>query len=183
MTLELILFLILAVVAVAAAVAMLASDNAVYSALFLVMTMAVISVFFLILNAPFIAMVQVTVYAGAIMVLFIFVIMLLGAEKLRRQDDRLGWQGPAAIGLGIALVAVAVAGVLMRGNVQVAPTPFQPEVVRAFGSPLALGKQLFTLYLFPFEVTSVLLLVAMVGAIVLTKEERPKVQKRTRAAK
>lgn len=185
MTVELILFLALSVVAVAAAVAMLASNNAVYSALFLVLTMAVISVFFLILNAPFIAMVQVTVYAGAIMVLFIFVIMLLGAEKLRQKDDRPAgsWQGPLAIGLGVALVAMAVAALLMRGNVQAAPQPFQPEVVEAFGSPLEIGKQLFTSYLFPFEVTSVLLLVAMVGAIVLTKEEKVKIQKRTRAGK
>ncbi|MEK7276575.1 MAG: NADH-quinone oxidoreductase subunit J, partial [Chloroflexota bacterium] len=74
MTLELILFLILSVIAVVSALAMLISSNAVYSALFLIMNFAVVSVFYLALNAPFIAMVQVTVYAGAIMVLFMFVI-------------------------------------------------------------------------------------------------------------
>jgi NADH:ubiquinone oxidoreductase subunit 6 (subunit J) len=91
MTPELIVFLLLAIVAVGAALGMLFSRNAVHSALFLVLTMGVISVFFLILAAPFIAMVQVTVYAGAIMVLFLFVIMLLGAEGLRRQASALPW--------------------------------------------------------------------------------------------
>jgi NADH-quinone oxidoreductase subunit J len=183
MTFDLILFLVLAAIAVAASVAMLASDNPVYSAMFLVLTMAVVSVFFLILNAPFIAMVQVTVYAGAIMVLFIFVIMLLGAEKLTRVGDRLAWQRPVAIFLGAALIGATVVALLARGGMAAAPQPFQPEMVEAFGSPLAIGRQLFTAYLFPFEVTSVLLLVAMVGAIVLTKEERVKVQKRTKPGK
>lgn len=183
MILDLALFLALAIVAVAAAVAMLVSDNAVYSAVFLVLTMAVISVFFLLLNAPFIAMVQVTVYAGAIMVLFIFVIMLLGAEKLRHKETRLPWQGPLALGLGFALLAVAVAGLFLKGGVGAIPETFQPEVVTSFGSPLEIGKQLFTAYLFPFEVTSVLLLVAMIGAIVLTKDAKPKVDKRVKTVK
>lgn len=182
MTLDHILFLALAAVAVAAALAMLLSDNAIYSALFLVMNFAVVSVFYLILNAPFIAMVQVTVYVGAIMVLFIFVIMLLGAEKLRRSGSRLAWQQPLAIGLGLALLGVAAFGLLARG-IGAAPKPFTPELVLSFGSPLQIGRQLFTTYLFPFEVTSILLLVAMVGAIVLTQEDKPKVDKRVKTVK
>src|SRR5258708_13323450 len=83
MTPDLLLFFLFAIVAVGAALGMLLSRNAVHSALFLVLTMAVISVFFLVLAAPFIAMVQVTVYPGAIMGLFFFLIMLLGAEGLR----------------------------------------------------------------------------------------------------
>lgn len=182
MTLDLILFLVLAVIAVGAALAMLISDNAVYSAVFLVLNFAVVSVFYLLLNAPFIAMVQVTVYAGAIMVLFMFVIMLLGAEKLQRTNRQFPWQQPVAVLLGLALLAVAAVGLLSRG-VGVTPDVFQKEVAQAFGSPLELGRQLFTTYLFPFEITSVLLLVAMVGAIVLTKEERTKIQKRVRTVK
>lgn len=77
-----ILFLILGAIAILAALGMLLSRNAIHSALFLILNMATIAVFYLVLNAPFIAMVQVTVYAGAIMVLFLFVIMLLGAEQL-----------------------------------------------------------------------------------------------------
>ncbi|MCB0036750.1 MAG: NADH-quinone oxidoreductase subunit J, partial [Anaerolineales bacterium] len=75
-----VLFIVLAIVAIGAALGMLVSRNAVYSALFLILNFATMSVFYILLNAPFLAMVQVTVYAGAIMVLFLFVIMLLGAE-------------------------------------------------------------------------------------------------------
>ena len=96
MTPDLILFLILAVVAIGAALGMLISRNAVYSALFLILNFATVAVFYLLLGAPFIAMAQVTVYAGAIMVLFLFVIMLLGAEELRRVH-RLDWQQPVAL--------------------------------------------------------------------------------------
>lgn len=180
MTLELALFLILAAIAVAAAVAMLLSANAIYSALFLIMNFAVVSVFYLILNAPFIAMVQVTVYAGAIMVLFLFVIMLLGAERLGAPQGQgaLSWQRPVAIVLGAALMGVTIFALASQGA---GPTPdaLQPQVIEAFGSPLEIGKQLFSAYLFPFEVTSFLLLVAMIGAIVLTKEEKTKLQRRS----
>jgi len=173
MTLELLLFYILAAIAVIAALAMLFSANAIYSVLFLVMNFAVVSVFYLILNAPFIAMVQVTVYAGAIMVLFMFVIMLLGAERLGQPPRYMPWQRPLAILLGLLLAGVTIAALTAQG---LGPTPavFQAEVIEAFGSPLEIGKQLFTTYLFPFEVTSLLLLVAMIGAIVLTKEQRAK---------
>src|SRR6266508_7027157 len=82
MTLELIFFLLLSLIAIATGLGMLLSRNAIYSALFLVLNFMTVAVFFLLLGAPFIAMAQVTVYAGAIMVLFLFVIMLLGAESL-----------------------------------------------------------------------------------------------------
>ena len=82
MTLELILFIILALVAIAAALGMILSRNTVYSALFFILNFVTVAVFYLMLNAAFLAMAQITVYAGAIMVLFLFVIMLLGAESL-----------------------------------------------------------------------------------------------------
>ena len=107
MSVDLILFLGLALVAVAAAIGMLASQNAVYSALFLVINFATVAVFYLLLGAPFIAMAQITVYAGAIMVLFLFVIMLLGAEKLA-PGKVLPYQRPMAIGLAVVLVVEAV---------------------------------------------------------------------------
>ena len=103
MTSDFLLFIVLAVVAVASALSMLLSRNAIYSALFLVINFATIAVFFLLLGSPFLAMAQVTVYAGAIMVLFLFVIMLLGAEQLR-QDQGLPWQRPVAIILGVVLL-------------------------------------------------------------------------------
>ncbi|MGD9093080.1 MAG: NADH-quinone oxidoreductase subunit J, partial [Anaerolineales bacterium] len=113
MTPDLILFLALAIVAVAAALGMLFSTNAIYSALFLILNFATVAVFFLMLGAPFIALAQIVVYAGAIMVLFLFVIMLLGAEKLR-QKESLPWQQPLAITLGVLLLLEAVYVIFIR---------------------------------------------------------------------
>ncbi len=90
----------------ATAAGLLLSRNAVYAALFLVLNFATVAVFYLLLGAPFIALVQVTVYAGAIMVLFLFVIMLLGAEKLPK-GQVLPWQRPLAIGLAAVLLVEA----------------------------------------------------------------------------
>ena len=104
MTLDLALFLVLALVAIATALGMLMSRNSVYSALFLVLNFVTVAVFYLLLGAPFIAMSQITVYAGAIMVLFLFVIMLLGAEALPKSEV-LPWQKPLAIGLAVILAA------------------------------------------------------------------------------
>ncbi|HLA42826.1 MAG TPA: NADH-quinone oxidoreductase subunit J, partial [Aggregatilineales bacterium] len=99
---ELIIFLIIGTVAIVAAVMMLVSENAVHSALFLILNFACVAFFYLMLNAAFLAMVQITVYAGAIMVLFMFVIMLLGAEKLAPESSpRFPWLTPAAVILTI----------------------------------------------------------------------------------
>src|SRR5512140_1086790 len=100
MTVDLLLFLILAVVCIATAIGMLMSRTAVYSALFLVLNFGTVAVFYILLNAPFIAMAQITVYAGAIMVLFLFVIMLLGTEMLPR-PGALRWQRAMAFLLGL----------------------------------------------------------------------------------
>ncbi len=170
MTLDLILFYGLAAVAVLSAVSMLLSSNAVYSALFLVINFITIATLYLLLNAAFVAMVQITVYAGAIMVLFLFVIMLLGAERLEKTSN-LPWQLPVAILLGFALVA-EIGAVLFARPTGLAQS--MATVERSFGSPTSIGRVLFSQYLIPFEVTSVLLLVAMVGAIVLTRDERSK---------
>lgn len=164
MTVQLILFIVLALVAVATALGMLFSRSAVYSALFLVLNFATMAVFFLLLNAPFIAVAQVSVYAGAIMVLFLFVIMLLGPEQLR-PSQRLAWQQPLAIGLGVVLFAETAYIVFSQRALLAAGR----EVVATFGSPALVGSTLFRDYLLPFEVTSVLLLVAIIGAVVLTK--------------
>src|SRR5688500_11074591 len=103
-----IIFIILALIAIASAIGMLTSTNAVHAALYLVANFATIALFFLGLSAPFLAMVQITVYAGAIMVLFLFVIMLLGAENVTLAS-RLKWQIPVGVTLAVALVLVAAA--------------------------------------------------------------------------
>jgi NADH-quinone oxidoreductase subunit J len=163
MTGDLILFLVLAVVAVAAALAMLFTRNAVYSALFLILNFSVIAVFYLLLNAPFIAMAQITVYAGAIMVLFLFVIMLIGTSEERPKRVSL-WQPALAVILGLVLL-FEVAYVLVT---RIGPVAAAAGINPDFGSPAAIGALLFNQYLLPFEITSVLLLVAMIGAIVIT---------------
>lgn len=168
MSLQLFLFLVLALVAITSALGMLVSRNAIYSALFLVLNFATVAVFFLLLNAPFIAVAQVSVYAGAIMVLFLFVIMLLGAERAGRTVS-IAWQRPLAISLAIILLLEA--GFILAGQRGVVPQ-VTGELASGFGSPAQVGTELFQNYLLPFEVTSVLLLVAMIGAIVLTKNEK-----------
>ncbi|MDK1081153.1 MAG: NADH-quinone oxidoreductase subunit J [Anaerolineae bacterium] len=167
---ELILFLVLSLVAIAAAIGMLISPNPVYSALFLVINFSTVAVFYLILGAPFIAMAQITIYAGAIMVLFLFVIMLLGAEKLA-PGKVLPYQKPLAIGLAIVLMVESVYAVLVR-NPSDAEIIVPTEAANSIDAMRDLGIMLFSDYLLPFEVTSILLLVAMIGAIVLTKRAK-----------
>ena len=166
----LIFFIVLALAAVASAVGLLVSRSAVYAALYLVINFASVAVFYLMLGAPFIALVQITVYAGAIMVLFLFVIMLLGAEKLPKGGS-LPWQRPLAIGLSAVLFFEA--GYLLLQKVQSSAVLLQPEAqINTMDAIRELGINLFSIYLLPFEVTSILLLVAMVGAIILTKQEK-----------
>lgn len=164
-----ILFFGLAIVAVGSGLGMLLSKSAIYSALNLVINFVTVAVFYLLLGAPFIALAQIAVYAGAIMVLFLFVIMLLGAENLR-QEQTLRWQQPVAFGLAVLLFAEAAYILLVRPGA----LPAGSALPEGFGVPAAVGEMLFTSYLLPFEVISVLLLAAMIGAIVLTKIKRGK---------
>ncbi len=176
-TLQWVLFGLLALTAVAAAAGMLMSRNAVHAALFLVANFAVVALFYLLLNAPFIAMVQVTVYAGAIMVLFLFVIMLLGAERLDDANKALPWQGSLTIFVGVAFAAFILnilGNAIVSGRVQ----PPLNTVAADFGSPAAIGQLMYAQpsaanplsYMLPFEITSFLLLVGMIGAVVLTRD-------------
>lgn len=162
-----IVFFILAAVAVITAVGTILSRNAIYSALLLVLNFATIAVLYLILDAPFIALSQVTVYAGSIMVLFLFVIMLLGAERLPTSTS-LHWQPFLAVPLAAVLIAVFAYNLFVRANpVTVASVP------QTFGAPQEVGKMLFTQYMLPFEMTAVVLFVAVVGAIMLAKPDKP----------
>jgi NADH-quinone oxidoreductase subunit J len=163
---ELILFVTLAVISVASAAAMILNRNAVYSALYLVLNFVTIALFYLILGGAFIALAQIVVYAGAIMVLFLFVIMLLGVETLPIKEAT-PWQRPLAIGLGVALLIEAAYILFLR------PTPgisgSQPPLTDGFGGPKLLADVLFNQYSLPVEVVGILLLVAMVGVIVMVK--------------
>jgi NADH-quinone oxidoreductase subunit J len=167
MIVNLVMFFGLALVAVASAVGLLLSKNAVYAALNLILNFVTVSIFYVLLAAPFIALLQITVYAGAIMVLFLFVIMLLGAERLST-GFVLPWQRPAAFVLGAILLVEAIYVILFR----TAPAKEAVAASAGFGTPAMIGDLLFNTYLLPFEVISILLLAAMVGAIVLTKKRR-----------
>lgn len=170
MTSDLIVFLVLSLVAIATALGMLFSKNAVYSALFLVLNFVTVAIFYLLLGAPFIAMAQITVYAGAIMVLFLFVIMLLGAESLAPTNS-LPWQKPMAILLSVILGVEAVYLLFTKASSGLTVTA--PDAsLNTMDSLREMSLALFNNFLLPFEVTSILLLVAMMGAIVLTRQEK-----------
>ena len=170
MTSDLIVFIVLSLVAISSALGMISSRNAVYSALFLVLNFVTVAVFYLLLGAPFIAMSQITVYAGAIMVLFLFVIMLLGAENIT-SPNALPWQRPLAILLAVVLVVESIYLVFARSVIGAVITA--PDAsLNSMDSLREMAMTLFNKFLLPFEVTSILLLVAMVGAIVIAKQEK-----------
>ena len=158
-------FLLLAVLVVAAALTVVAHPSPVYSACALVVTLFLLSVFFVALDAQLVAVLQVIVYAGAIVVLFLFVIMLL---NLTQPESR-----PTA---GVPVVAVAVGGgigiaALVAAALRRVPPPGAPVLPEGFGDTAALARRLFTAYVLPFELTSVLLLVAIVGAVGLASRK------------
>jgi NADH-quinone oxidoreductase subunit J len=177
MTPDLILFFALAFVAVSSAIGMLLSRKAIHAAIFLVLNFSTVAVFFLLLGAPFIALAQISVYAGAIMVLFLFVIMLLGVELAPSLAMRLqGSQGWGFL-LGLLLIAIFGYAFLGRGAGNVPPVFGDvPALVRDFGSPQHVGLVLFQKYLLPFELTSILLLAAMVGAVLLARDDKKKLR-------
>jgi len=166
MPLDNVVFWVFAPISVASAIGMLIQRNAVHAALFLVVNFFCIAVFYLLLGAPFLFAVQIVVYAGAIMVLFLFVIMLLGVERSEDLREKLVAQRPVAIALGLGFAAevfFAVRAAVGLGTK--APSGF--DVVNRPGYPQALARVLFRSYFVPFEATSVLLIVAAVAAMVL----------------
>lgn len=167
MTIDLILFIAVALTAIGAAVAMILSRNAVYSALFLILNFMSVAAFYLVLGAPFVALAQITVYAGAIMVLFLFVIMLLGAEKMKEQDP-VKWQRPAAILLSLAFAVEGTLAIFKKLDHGV----YMNSLSGALADPASIGELLFNQYALPFEITSVILLVAVIGAVVLSRVEK-----------
>jgi NADH-quinone oxidoreductase subunit J len=166
---ELILFVMLGAVAVAAGIAVVAARNPVHSALFLVINFFCLAALFLVLSAEFVAALQILVYAGAIMVLFLFVIMLLNVGgALETLSDPLKSQKWLAVLLGLGLLA-EVTAIAAFGVVRLpAPVGALPH---GFGSPESVGFHLYSKYVFPFEAVSVLLLMAMVGVVALTKRK------------
>jgi NADH-quinone oxidoreductase subunit J len=201
-SIQVLLFLIFGLGALATAVTMVLYPNPVRSALFLVLNLFCVAILYLLLNAYFLAAVQIIVYAGAIMVLFLFVIMLLNLGSPDRAIDRLKWQQPVAVGAGLILAAMLAVTITSSvpavpqdnvalpkstlstvdpsGATDAASATLNPALRRidpdSMGTVINVGKSLYDPvlpYLFPFEITSILLLIAVIGSVVLAKRRVP----------
>lgn len=155
-------FAVTTLIAVFSAINVVSQRNPVYSALFLVANFCCLAVYYLLLDAQFLAVVQIIVYAGAIMVLFLFVVTLLSPGREETAGDRLGVLRTPAVVLAFIL-GLGVVGILFFNGINGVPNN------QALGTVQIVGDQLFHKFLFPFEVTSLLLLAAMLGAVVLAK--------------
>ena len=166
-----IIFALLALVSLFSAIMVVTRKNPVYSILYLVLTFFCFAGFYVLLGATFLAAIQILVYAGAIMVLFLFVIMMLNLREPEELEGRPGvWQHlGVVVAIGFGLLILAFLGRSPGAGVP----PFQPgEEAFAMGGAKALGKLLFTEFVFPFEVAGVLLLAAVIGAVALAKKKR-----------
>jgi NADH-quinone oxidoreductase subunit J len=165
---EVIIFFLMAAIALAAALGVVLARNPVHAALMLMTVLVAIAVLFVVQDAPLVAAVQVIVYAGAIVVLFLFVIMLLGVDQMESLRDPVRLQRPAAVVLGV----VALAQVLfLAGHEWATGESSATAGLRegSGGNVERVARVLFTDFLWPFEVTAVLLVVAVVGAVVLAR--------------
>ena len=171
------LFFVAAATALAGAFGVVLARNPVHSALFLVMTLISVAVLFLLRDAELIAAVQVIVYASAIVVLFLFVIMLLGVDRKESLEDRVPGQRAAAIVLGFVLLAeiVFLAGhEWATGQKTASGVPLEGG---GFGNNVErVARVLFTDFLWAFEITAVLLVIAVVGAVVLARRSGQRAQ-------
>jgi len=175
-------FWILAPIALGAAISMIVLRNPVHAALMLVVNFVMIALLFAVLEAQFLAVVQIIVYAGAIMVLFLFVLMLLGVGREQEEGPEIRGQRPAALVLGALLFIALVVGVVSPFLGPAVACNVAPDGVSVAGSACrglasmadnnvqGIGELLFTRYVWPFEVASVLLVIAAVGVIILGRK-------------
>ncbi len=163
-----IMFSVLAAFAVVSALLVVTRRNPVMSALFLIMNFFCLAGLYLTLHAQFIAVIQILVYAGAIMVLFVFVIMLLNLGDERKLSEGISWRKLVAVGMCSALLLEFI---YILGFAESSSAPLNAAKALEIGTVEFIGSQLFTRFLFPFEITSLILTAAIVGAIVLAKRK------------
>lgn len=162
-----ILFYILAAVTVVTSIGVITARNPVYSALLLVVTLFAVAGLYLTLNAEFLAVVQVLTYAGAVLVLFVFIVMLLNLSPAELKEKTLSKPGLFILTLLTAVGFASVAYLFRWGSVEATSRSPLPE---DFGSIQSVGKLMFTQYIIPFEIAGVLLTVALIGAVLLAKK-------------
>jgi NADH-quinone oxidoreductase subunit J len=168
---ESVLFYIFGGVALVSAAFVVIQKKPIHSALFLVLTFFCLAGLFLLLGAEFIAAVQVIVYAGAIMVLFLFVIMLLNLEKEGEEDPPVRKKSQRWIGIFIAIMIFLLMIPVWSSHILSGLKGlYTPDKVSEVGNTVIVARTLFTKYLLPFEIASVLLLVAMIGGVILSKK-------------
>jgi NADH-quinone oxidoreductase subunit J len=167
-TTEAVTFWVLGTFAVLGAIAVVAAPKAVYSAIFLAITMIILAVLYIAQDALFLGIVQIVVYTGAVMMLFLFVLMLIGVDSADSLVETIRGQRIAAIGAGIAFGVLLIAGI---GNLSVAGFTGLTDA-NAGGNVEGLAALIFVRYLWAFELTSALLITATLGAMVLTHRER-----------
>jgi len=167
---EQLFFYIFALVALVSAVMVISVRNAVHSAFYLIICLLQVAALFILLRSPFLAAVQVFIYVGAVMVLFLFAVMVLDISK-EKTKEFIHSQWLPAVGVLIALALVV--GYLIKGGTLSTNTGIYTEAVLAKNTEV-IGKALFTQYIFPFEVVSLLLLIALLGAIVLVMKSKSK---------
>ena len=167
---EMVLFIVLGAIAIAAALGVIIARKAIYSALFLLVNFCSLAGLYLLLNAQFLAAAQVIVYAGAIVVLFLFATMLLGGgDEIPNLKSQIS-KNYLAIVLAFVLL-VEVGYVFLSGTLTGTQGSDTAEAIASVGNVQAIGKLLFTDYLLPFELAAVLLLIGIIGAVVLAKKK------------
>ena len=165
---ETLFFLIITLIAIISAILVITCKNPINSALALIMTFFCLATYYVMLDAPFMAAVQVMVYAGAIMVLMVFTIMLLNV----RVDATKTHSHKVVFGLIIGFFSfINIAYVLVKSQAALPTGPYSGEMIKQIGHTELIGREMFTNFLLPFEITSILLLVAIVGAVILAKKK------------
>src|SRR3954469_24997917 len=165
-------FYVFAAVAIAASLGVVGQRNPMHSVMLLITSFGALAGLYVILDAPFTAVTQIIIYAGAIMVLFLFVVMLLNVPREEPAPPSLAsLLGPGGIKAAVLLSIVMAAEVVWAVTTQLPQTSFSPGHAGSVSSVANIGQALFTKHAFAFEVTSILILVAMVGAVVLAQKE------------
>lgn len=169
-----VVFIVAALVVIVSSLLMITRKNPIHSALWMIVTFFSMAVIYLLLNAQFIAVAQVMVYAGAIMMLILFVIMMVsldnGAQEQKRFPMTLGTRLSWAVVVVVLLVELMFAALFYQATAKVGSYP--AEAVASLGNARTMGTLLYGQYIFPFEIASILLLVGIVGAVVLSRKNK-----------